>query len=115
MEQMERLEFLHLHIQAAGDPLWNPLWLWHYTSQSFKVSETKAFSRITFDLEECKIGVPNHLERNENGKWDWRCASNHFVQDDEVGRQPIRHFCASLYALCTICDLRSREDKSSED
>jgi hypothetical protein len=104
IDDMHKLEDLRLSIQACGNQLWNPIWLWHYTSQAFKVSEVKAFKRMSFDLEGWNMREPNHLERNEDGLWDWRCADNHFVQLDTDGPQPIRSFCAALYAECRICD-----------
>lgn len=104
MNRMERMEDLRLSIQACGNQLWNPIWLWHYTSQAFKTSEMKAFKRMSFDLEGWNMREPNHLERNEYGHWEWRCAACHFVQSDTDEAQPIRSFCAALYAECKICD-----------
>jgi hypothetical protein len=103
IESMTRLEDLRLSIQACGNQLWNPIWLWHYTSQAFKVSEVHAFSRMSFDLEGWNMREPNHLQRIK-GVWEWRCSDNHFVQADTDGPQPIRSFCASLYAECRICE-----------
>lgn len=104
MASMTKVEDLRLSIQAVGNQLWNPIWLWHYTSQAFKVSEIYAFRRMSFDLEGWNMKEPNHLERNEKGFWEWRCAGNHFVQADTDGPQLIRKFCAALYADCRICD-----------
>jgi hypothetical protein len=113
IDRMEKLEDLRLSIQAVGNQLWNPIWLWHYTSQAFKVSEVKAFKRMSFDLEGWNVREPNHLERNENGLWEWRCAENHYVLSDTDGPQPIRSFCAALYAECRIC--HPTEGSDTED
>jgi len=104
LESMEKLQDLRLSIQACGNQLWNPIWLWHYTSQSFKESKVRAFKRMSFDLEGWNMREPNHLERNNIGNWEWRCSKNHLVLSDSVGQQPVREFCGALYAECDICD-----------
>jgi hypothetical protein len=106
VESMTKLEDLRLSIQASGNQLWNPLWLWHYTSQAFKESNVKAFKRMSFDLEGLNMHMhePNHLERSRRGNWEWRCAQDHFLQYDCDGPQDIRQFCSALYAECNICD-----------
>lgn len=105
VEELDQLKDLKLSIQACGNQLWNPIWLWHYTSQSFKESGNKAFTRMSFDLEGWNMREPNHLERNHQGRWEWQCSEGHFVHDDVVkGAQPIREFCAALYAECTACN-----------
>jgi hypothetical protein len=103
LDGMTRLQNLELSIQACGNQLWNPIWLWHYTSQSFKESKIYAFRRMSFDLENWNMQEPNHLWRNNAGKWEWRCSKNHLVLPDSVGRQPVREFCGALYAECNIC------------
>jgi len=104
MQKMTHLEDLRLSIQACGNQLWNPIWLWHYTSQAFKVSDIQAFKRMSFDLEGWNMREPNHLERNDRGVWEWKCAENHFVLPDTDGPQPIRSFCAAIYAECKVCE-----------
>jgi len=105
MECMTKLADLSLSIQASGNQLWNPLWLWHYTSQAFKVSNIHAFRRMSFEMEGWNLREPNHLERI-NGLWEWRCADNHLIQADTDGPQPIRKFCEALYKECQVCDMR---------
>jgi hypothetical protein len=106
VNSMTKLEDLKLSIQASGNQLWNPIWLWHYTSQAFKESNVKAFKRMSFDLEGLNMHMhePNHLERSDDGSWEWRCAQNHFLREDCDGPQPIRKFCSALYADCVVCD-----------
>jgi len=106
VDSMTRLEDLRLSIQASGNQLWNPLWLWHYTSQAFKESKVTAFKSMTFHLEGPNMHMhePNHLERGHHGNWEWRCAQNHFLREDCAGPQNIRKFCSALYAECIVCD-----------
>jgi len=106
MAQMKELQDMSLSIQACGNQLWNPLWLWHFTSQAFKASPIKAFRRIDFRLEGWTLREPNHLARNTKGEWEWRCSAHHCVQPDGHGEQPVRDFCAALYHECRICDQR---------
>jgi hypothetical protein len=100
---MLRLTDLRLSIEASGDQLWNPIWLWHYTSQSFKESTNTAFNRISFDLQAPILREPNHLAREGQG-WQWRCSKDHFVLEDPQGNQPVREFAAALYEYCPVCD-----------
>jgi hypothetical protein len=111
MQNMTNLVDLRLSIEACGNQLWNPIWLWHYTSQAFKLSNVRAFKRMSFDLEGWNMREPNHLERNSHGDWEWRCAANHVVLADTVGHQPVRDFCAAIYAECKICE--PDEDKTN--
>lgn len=110
MRRMTNLEDLRLSIQASGNQMWNPILLWHYTSQAFKVSEVKAFKRMSFDLPGWNLREPNHLERNLFGGWEWRCTNNHIIQLDTDGPQPIRSFCAALYNPCRVCDPQQDEE-----
>jgi hypothetical protein len=104
MSQMSRLQDMVLSINACGNQLWNPLWLWHFTSQAFKESPIKAFRRIEFKLEGWTLREPNHLARNAKGDWEWHCSEDHLVRVDGAGSQPVREFCAALYHECRICD-----------
>jgi hypothetical protein len=104
MAEMKCLQDMTLEICAAGNQLWNPLWLWHFTSQAFKESPILAFKRIDFRLEGWTLREPNHLLRNANGEWEWHCSEGHCVQVDGSGQQPVREFCARLYVECRVCD-----------
>jgi hypothetical protein len=104
--RMDQLVDLQLSIQACGNQLWNPIWLWHYTSQSFKQNNMAAFSRMSFDLEGWNMRDPNHLARRGPAwPWQWRCSAGHLVLPDPQGSQPIREFCGALYAECRVCDI----------
>jgi len=107
---MKELQDMSLSIQACGNQLWNPLWLWHFTSQAFKESKVQAFRWIDFKLEGWTLREPNHLSRNAKGEWEWRCLENHCVQLDEVGNQPVRDFCSTLYAECRTCEHLGEEE-----
>lgn len=104
MEDMKSLTDMTLSIQACGNQLWNPLWLWHFTSQAFKESKVQAFRRIDFTLEGWTLREPNHMARRADGNWEWQCAEGHCVQEDREGQMPVRQFCGALYAECRICD-----------
>jgi hypothetical protein len=104
MESMEVLKDMSLDIQAAGNQLWNPVWLWHFTSQAFKKSKVMAFRRMEFTLENWNFREPNHMVRNKNGDWEWRCGKDHYMQDDIPRRLAIREFCGALYDKCDICE-----------
>jgi hypothetical protein len=108
MATMLRLTDLRLSIEASGDPLWNPIWLWHYTSQSFKESTNTAFRRINFNLQAPILREPNHLAR-KGQTWEWRCSKDHFVLEDPQGSQPVREFAAALYEYCPICDAPEKQ------
>lgn len=108
MASMTRLKSMTLVILAVPDQIWNPLWLWHFTSQAFKECPVRAFSRMDFRFSakvSPAIREPNHLAKNSKGAWQWCCREGHLVQDD-CGRQPIRAFCESLYLECRVCDPR---------
>jgi len=106
MAEMGQLQEFRLNIQACGNQMWNPLWLWHFTSQSFKESKIHAFNQITFDLKSDAVDMlePNHLARNPDGDWEWHCAEGHYIQRDSEKTQLVRQFCNILYASCSICD-----------
>lgn len=36
LKHLSKVQELNMHVQAIGDPLWNPLWVWYHASQSFK-------------------------------------------------------------------------------
>jgi hypothetical protein len=110
MADMKSLRDMTLSIQACGNQLWNPLWLWHFTSQAFKESKIKAFRRIDFTLEGWTLKEPNHMARREDGAWEWRCAEGHMVQEDREGQIPVRQFCGALYAECRICNPSGDEE-----
>jgi hypothetical protein len=112
MSGMKHLKDFRLSIHACGNQLWNPIWLWHYTSQSFKESDVKVFKRMSFELEGMNMRNPNHhLARNLEGSWEWRCAADHTVELDTVGRQDIRRFCNALCSLCPTCNPGEVEDE----
>ncbi|KIW05057.1 uncharacterized protein PV09_04212 [Verruconis gallopava] len=103
MEQMTDLRNMTLTISACGNQLWNPVWLWHFTSQAFKESDVRAFKRIDFTMKEWNIRAPHHLARSANGRgWEWRCERGHLVMKDEEV-QAVRAFSSSLYAKCRTC------------
>ena len=107
--KMQNLVDVQLSIQACGNQLWNPIWLWHYTSQSFKQITMAGFTRISFKLEEeMKMREPNNLANGGTGPWHWRCSAGHRVLADPVGSQPIRQFCGALFADCNICDTQAQ-------
>lgn len=111
MADMASLRDMTLSIQACGNQLWNPLWLWHFTSQAFKESKVKAFRRIDFTLEGWTLKEPNHMARNADGGWEWQCAEGHRVQEDREGQIPVRQFCGALYAECRVCSPLGDEDQ----
>ncbi|KAF2085487.1 hypothetical protein K490DRAFT_46498 [Saccharata proteae CBS 121410] len=112
LEPMQKVESLHLHVHAIPDPLWNPLWMWYHISQHFKELDGPAFTGISFDLAGSWTLGENHLGRDRDGRWQWRCAMDHAVLDDTAGWQPIREFCAALYVECRVCQ---RAEAASEE
>ncbi|RDI82966.1 hypothetical protein Vi05172_g6828 [Venturia inaequalis] len=112
MESMKVLRSMSLNIQAAGNQLWNPVWLWHFTSQAFKESKVMAFKKMEFTLENWHFREPNHMVRNDEGEWEWRCAMDHYMQDDIPRRLAIREFCGALYDKCDVCE--PSEEASSD-
>jgi hypothetical protein len=120
IEAMPRLTELTVTIEAStGDQLWNPISLWHHTSQAFKQSKVTAFKRMSFGLEDWGLGnEPNHLERHVVGEddeevvgemgedgsgWQWRCSKGHFLRYDVAEEMPIRTFCQVVFR-CKQCD-----------
>jgi hypothetical protein len=116
--EAKKLEDFELHIRAVPSPLWNPLWvstgpfqaiypslcltfiqLWHHASQHFKTNPESKVGKITFSLD-CPSFRENHLERNSNGDWEWRCTDGHLVCADAGGHQLVRDFCRTLYQDC---------------
>jgi len=70
-----------------------------------------ALKCMSFDLgPEVKMGEPNHLERNDSGKWEWRCSKNHLIEPDCEGPQPVRDFGAALVRRCEICEPPEEEE-----
>ena len=117
LADMPRLEGARVTARAAGNQLWNPLWLWHYGSQAFKRCPAAAsgakdvLRRIDFaldvDVKGWLVQELNHLERGlEAGgdAWEWRCREGHLVAADEAGTMPIRRFCTMLYRECGVCE-----------
>ena len=104
LQGMEKIEGLNLHVRAIGDPLWNPLWIWYHASQAFKDAGKLQFRSITFSLDSWSPGE-NHLARNKDGCWEWRCSTDHFVAIDPGQWQAtnIREFCSMLYGECQAC------------
>ncbi|KAF2396344.1 hypothetical protein EJ06DRAFT_534072 [Trichodelitschia bisporula] len=104
MEQMTDLKVMNLEIQAQGNEMWNPLWLWYYTSQAFKKNHVRQFDRIHFSLQSGTYREPNHLKRNAEGRWEWQCPKGHWVMDDIQGFEAVHSFCGHIYQVCTICE-----------
>jgi hypothetical protein len=115
MQQMTQLKSMTLSIQACGNQLWNPLWLWHFTSQAFKESDMRAFKRIDFTMKGWNLREPNHLQRTNGEAWEWLCRYDHFVMKDETGVQPVRKFCSSLYRECKVCEHGEYADSGDEE
>ena len=103
---------LTLNAKAIGDPLWNPLWIWYHSSQSFKDIGTALsdhptgpkLNRVTFSLDTWSPGE-NYLERDEanKGAWSWYCMKGHCVGLDGGPEQTVREFCGMLYRECRTC------------
>jgi hypothetical protein len=125
---MPRLEGARVTVRAAGNQLWNPLWLWHYGSQAFKRlplagADGKAplLRRIDFaldaDVKGWLVQELNHLERGRGpgDGWEWRCRKGHLVAADEAGAMPIRRFCTMLYRECGVCEPAAAADAGDDD
>ncbi|KAF2849224.1 hypothetical protein T440DRAFT_469638 [Plenodomus tracheiphilus IPT5] len=113
LKDFENVTNLTLDAKALGDPLWNPLWIWYHSSQSFKAMGTELsdttpkgpkLTRITFSLDTWSPGE-NYLERDEKneGRWTWYCMQGHEVGLDIGPHMTVREFCAQLYRECGIC------------
>lgn len=119
---LESCNHLTLNARAIGDPLWNPLWIWYHSSQSFKNIGTALsdcptgpmLNKITFSLDTWSPGE-NYLERDtENkGAWTWFCLKRHNVGLDGGPEQTVREFCGMLYRECKVC--RPEEGEDTED
>lgn len=113
---------LTLDAKAIGDPLWNPLWIWYHSSQSFKHIGTSVsdcptgptLKKITFSLDTWSPGE-NYLERDQasKGAWTWYCMKGHSVGLDGGSEQTVREFCGMLYRECKTC--RPAEEGEEEE
>jgi hypothetical protein len=109
---LESCTYLTLNAKAIGDPLWNPLWIWYHSSQSFKHIGTSLsdcptgpiLNKITFSLDTWSPGE-NYLERDASNKgaWTWYCMKGHCVGLDGGPEQTVREFCGMLYRECRTC------------
>ncbi|KAJ4987106.1 hypothetical protein SVAN01_07394 [Stagonosporopsis vannaccii] len=109
---LESCTHLSLNAKAIGDPLWNPLWIWYHSSQSFKNIGTPlsdhaigpTVDKITFSLDTWSPGE-NFLERDaaNKGAWTWYCMKGHSVGLDGGPEQTVREFCGMLYRECRTC------------
>ena len=121
---MESCTSLTLGAKAIGDPLWNPLWIWFHSSQSFKnigteLSDCKGgprLEKITFSLDTWSPGE-NYLQRDaENrGAWTWYCMEGHSVGLDGGVEQTVREFCGMLYRECRTCRPAEEEEEEEEE
>ncbi|KAF3041056.1 hypothetical protein E8E12_000967 [Didymella heteroderae] len=110
--KMESCTSLTLGAKAIGDPLWNPLWIWYHSSQSFKNIGTELsdhacgpkLEKITFSLDTWSPGE-NYLRRDteDKGAWTWYCMEGHSVGVDGGAEQTVREFCGMLYRQCRTC------------
>lgn len=122
LSQLEACTHLTLNAKAIGDPLWNPLWIWFHSSQSFKNIGTSlsdhatgpSLDKITFSLDTWSPGE-NYLERDETNKgaWTWYCMKGHGVGLDGGPEQTVREFCGMLYRECRTC--RPAEEGEDDD
>lgn len=122
LSQLESCTQLTLNAKAIGDPLWNPLWIWYHSSQSFKNIGTSlsdhptgpTLDKITFSLDTWSPGE-NFLERDGkgNGAWTWYCMEGHSVGLDGGADQTVREFCGMLYRECRTC--RPAEEDEEDD
>lgn len=113
LKDLENATNLTLDAKALGDPLWNPLWIWYHSSQSFRAMGTELsdttpvgpkLTRITFSLDTWSPGE-NYLQRDENngGMWTWYCMHGHEVELDTGPHMTVREFAGRLYQECRIC------------
>jgi len=112
LKDVANIASLTLDTKALGDPLWNPLWIWFHSSQSFKAMGTPLsdttpvgpkLTRITFSLDTWSPGE-NYLQRDEQngGRWTWHCIKGHEVGLDKPV-MTVREFCGKLYEGCRVC------------
>jgi hypothetical protein len=124
LSQLESCTYLTLDAMAIGDPLWNPLWIWYHSSQSFKDIGTSqsdcptgpTLDKITFSLDSWSPGE-NYLERDEanKGTWTWYCMKGHCVGLDGGSEQTVREFCEMLYHKCRTCRPAEEGEDEEED
>ncbi|KAJ4410133.1 hypothetical protein N0V91_002142 [Didymella pomorum] len=122
ISKMTNCTHLTLSSKAIGDPLWNPLWIWYHTSQSFKSIGTQLsdctqgpkLDQIRFSLDTWSPGE-NYLKRDEGneGGWTWFCLEGHAVGFDGGMEQTVREFCGMLYRECRTC--RPAEEGEEEE
>lgn len=123
LSKMASCTHLTLESKAIGDPLWNPLWIWYHSSQSFKnigtelsdVKEGPKLDRLTFSLDTWSPGE-NYLQRDSENKggWTWYCMEGHSVGVDGGLEQTVREFCGMLYRECKTCR-SAEEDEDGEE
>lgn len=115
LTRMSTLRSMTLTIQACPNQMWNPVWLWHFTSQAFKKCEVAAFDRIEFNLD-CLNFVQNTnclvRKKGEGEGWSWCCCKGHWIVDDVKGVQAIRPFSGNLYRNCRVCEPGSDDEDS---
>lgn len=124
LSKMASCTYLTLESKAIGDPLWNPLWIWYHSSQSFKnvgteLSDCKdgpQLDRVTFSLDTWSPGE-NYLQRDKGnrGVWTWYCMEGHSVGVDGGCEQTVREFCGMLYRECKICRPVEEGDEEEEE
>lgn len=124
ISKMASCKRLTLESKAIGDPLWNPLWIWYHSSQSFKNIGTELsdvpcgpwLDKITFSLDTWSPGE-NHLQRDgENkGAWTWYCMEGHSVGLDGGCEQTVREFCGMLYRECRTCRPAEEGDEEEDE
>ena len=122
ISRMASCTHLTLESKAIGDPLWNPLWIWYHSSQSFKNIGTELsdvpcgprLDEIRFSLDTWSPGE-NYLKRDEvnEGRWTWYCLEGHVVGVDGGEEQMVREFCGMLYRECRTC--RPAEEGEEEE
>jgi hypothetical protein len=114
MRRMTGLKSMTLTIQACGNQLWNPIWLWHFTSLAFKGSDIRAFNRMDFTIKGWPmLKNPNHIRRWAGNGWAWHCDSGHFVVEDMREEGDVRGFSHYIYDKCMTCE--GENHKSSEE
>jgi hypothetical protein len=112
---MTTLKSMTLNIEACGNPLWNPLWLWYLTAQAFMESNVEALNRIEFTMKSWPGMLPlTYLARaGQSMDWEWRCMEKGHLVEPAVKDMPIRPFCVRLYFVCHTC--HPEADQNEED